>query len=420
VKPWKKEKGEHVSFSQPSSGAQHICDIFQVLELAKAGSDFNRDLVTNLANRSEYSTHMLLTSDNGPDESLTSLSVALPLFILFLRLDLDVLEKYQCTPGNSKMNPVEMAQRSVKRPLKGKMISCENGTEEEYNEVFDNVKQMFVNATHAGLPLVVECSYSQEKCLQLLPYTAQLIADFVTARQKNRSKSDWMMYHPDNSILAIWRHEKRWDFLHLELLTRHMQQHIVAKNLYSLVFKKKHECMFCRKYCHCPEGCDHTHPYCMLPTCSIKFCGTFRYSDRSSIMCDGCPGRPCLHKVNEAYQESMKELASAKQVAKCSICKQEGCRKNICPQNTKRVESQRFRKRARLDPKFVSRIPDELEDEFAEDDLQSVESDEEVAEREIEFSDDDEEYDVPVDDDGDLFEDDGSSALADDHEIYDD
>jgi hypothetical protein len=100
--------------SQPSSGVQHCCDLYQVLHIMQHGDEFSSQLVTNPDNRSKLSSHLILFSDNGPDESAVSLAVALPLFILFLINNFDVLEKYQCTPGNSKENPVEMGNRTVK------------------------------------------------------------------------------------------------------------------------------------------------------------------------------------------------------------------------------------------------------------------------------------------------------------------
>lgn len=175
----------------------------------KSENKFFSDLVTNPGDRSQISPHLILFSDNGPDEAAHSLTVALPLFMLFLKLNLDVLEKYQCTPGNSKENPVEMGNRTVKRPLKGRVIQCLTGTKEEYTDIIATVSQLYSTVTHAGLPMFVEPGYSLQQCQSLFPYTAQIITNFITARQKNHPKSAWMDYSPNTSLFQEWRNEKR-------------------------------------------------------------------------------------------------------------------------------------------------------------------------------------------------------------------
>jgi hypothetical protein len=259
-----------------------------------------------------------------------------------------------------------------------------------------------------------------------------MITSFINSRQKHRSKSDWMSYNPNSSTLKQWRIEKRWDFLHLEQITQHMKQHIITKNLYTLIFEKKTDCTCHGDFVHCPLDCNHTHAFCKLPTCSKEFIGTFRCEYHEKVICnnDCLPDIPCIHKVNVMYQDAMKQLATAKRVSKCSVCKQEGCRKNKCPQNP---EAHIHKKRRRVtkvhvdenlekDSENVVQLPEknsyrdeetknDSDNNIESNDDSDIDDNDDQCEKDIEFSDLEDEED-------DKYEIDSSDEFDDNHNVY--
>lgn len=143
LKPYSKtvnSSGEkkHTHFSKPSSGAQHAFDLYQLL---KSPPTSLRNLVFNSAET--CLPYLVLTRDNGEDQNLQRIENVLPYWQMMLALDLDALKIASYSPGNSKDHPVEQGNRSLKRTLKGRIISSGDGTQQAFQSSMNSVKNFF-------------------------------------------------------------------------------------------------------------------------------------------------------------------------------------------------------------------------------------------------------------------------------------
>jgi len=338
IKRYGKDKhGAQLPWSQPSNGVQHAEDIVQFIRgvIPTATQRHNprqrpvtqhRGLVSSLSSHSDPRKcvpYLVITSDGGSDETIRNPMTLIALWSTLEALDLDGIEKHHYCPYNSKSNPDEMLNRSVKLHIRGSYISAGSGSEEDMKKASATLKKKLADATHAGEPILTLVA-ADSTMLEI--EKAPIVKAYLEERKKHAP--DWQRSDVPQPIRDQWSAEdeegEKMDFELLERKFLRMRQHIRRINLYSVVIAK------------CPPGtppCD----YCR----DQPRRGTYDATLRAHTNCDSsCTEGDlnCTHAVLRQIEEIQAQFdaittPSLYPPRKCGICRQEGHDKRRCPQS---------------------------------------------------------------------------------------
>jgi hypothetical protein len=244
IKPYCKLSGtetKHAMFSKPSTGVQHAVDLYQLLNQPP---DNLKHLIRP---NEELVPFLILTRDNGGDQTVTRLENVLPYWQLMKALSLNGIKIICYCPGNSKDHPVEQGNRTLKRVLRGHVIKSNDGTEENFEQAMKQIQHLFRNTTHAGEKISIVCAEKKIPSF-LTPY--QVLRSFASARKALLPQGSLWYFHQITSWVAsdgIMHQGCFYSFHSLELEVNQMQQHIVFFCIYAcFIFRCKFDlCSFC-------------------------------------------------------------------------------------------------------------------------------------------------------------------------------
>jgi hypothetical protein len=245
-------------------------------------------------------------------------------------LNLDGIEKHHFCPNNSKMNPDEMVNRSVKLQLRGSYITAGEGGAEGMRLAACGVQELLKDATHAGEPIITLVSPDTSRPTLLNDVELPKLKLFI--EQRKEVAPDWLRDDPSPATVERWRHEDV-DFEFLEQKFQRMRAHIRRINLYSVIITK------------CPDASLVANPdpcrYC-LDTNGWR--GTYRPSlvFGQAVACEVgvCDEDPdCVHKISAEIEQIQADFdtitpANLRPPRKCSMCRNVGHDRRTCPQRT--------------------------------------------------------------------------------------
>jgi hypothetical protein len=222
---------------------QHTADLYQLLDTPPQTL---RHLVKTPSN--DTVPFLVLTRDNGEDQTIVRLANVFPYWQLMKQLDLDALKITAYCPGRSKEHPPEQGNRSLKRTLKGHVISSGTGNEEAFDTAILRAQNLFLGSTHAGEPISI---LAANKVLPsfLTPYPP-LKAFAKTRAGKTPPSSLWYFHQVSQESWGKEGHEyqgKFYFFADLEQVLNQLQHHIVHFCIYTcFIFRcRENRCAIC-------------------------------------------------------------------------------------------------------------------------------------------------------------------------------
>ena len=256
IKNWIKMGGsgdeKHGKYSQPSTAVQHVLDLSYVLACIQRPENPEkyarlREYLCDRNDNSKVVPYIILTTDGAGENTARHLQNVLPLVALFVKFDLDGIELHHYCPGHSKENPVEMLNRSEKRPIKGRVISSGNGTRQDMEKAKKAVASAIESTTHAGEPIhaiVVPAGSMPWKGEQerskyepdIIPHE-ELLA-FVRARRGDKRPLDEEGGDWDLNLSYEWiddDNDDRLGYADLEKMTKLLHNHLRHHSIYGVI-----------------------------------------------------------------------------------------------------------------------------------------------------------------------------------------
>lgn len=140
IRPYCKEKigtqMKHLPWSRPSTPIQHSIDRMQIYdEMLKS----NHSL---FGQNNQIAPYLIYASDNGTDQTVYRLESVMALYYEMKLLNLDGVEKSGFPPKNSKYNPAELVNMTVRSVISGKVLSSGNGSQEAMKELMESVRNI--------------------------------------------------------------------------------------------------------------------------------------------------------------------------------------------------------------------------------------------------------------------------------------
>lgn len=239
---------------------------------------------------------IVLTRDNGADQTVLQLENVFPVWQVMLKLNLDSVQIICYCPGNSKDHPVEQGNRSIKIQVRGHIISSGAGTAKDFQTAAKAAKDHLNGATHSGEPISVllfDDSFQEF----LIPYP--VLHAFSKARKAFIPKCKYWYHVNFKTQKLSWKDQgmfysqKFYAYQEIEDQLTLLQDHVTLFSIYCCFISR------CNKNPSCEFCCfrDWRGPYDPR--------NRFEREQKCNTTCIECG---CIHSLHKGYQSLIETL----------------------------------------------------------------------------------------------------------------